>query len=251
MIIYFTGTGNSRFVAEKIAALTADKTCDAAEFTKRNEGGNFEGEDRYLFVAPTYAAAPPLAFLDFIKKSTFTQGRPAYFVITCAGGMGGSPSYCKKAAEEKGLTYFGTNKVVMPQNYLIYFKIKTDEENKAILEAALPVIREIADCVLASTPLPDPKMKAWEKVLTPVILKPYYKWFISAKAFRATDECVGCGKCVAVCPLGNVSLVEKKPQWGTRCTHCMGCIDLCPKNAIEYGKKTKNKPRYHGPNGLL
>ena len=30
MIIYFTGTGNSRFVAERIAQATGDKVLDAA-----------------------------------------------------------------------------------------------------------------------------------------------------------------------------------------------------------------------------
>ena len=28
-------------------------------------------------------------------------------------------------------------------------------------------------------------------------------------------------------------------------THCMACICYCPKEAIEYGKKSKGKPRYH------
>ena len=26
---------------------------------------------------------------------------------------------------------------------------------------------------------------------------------------------------------------------------CMACICYCPKEAIEYGKKSKGKPRYH------
>ena len=33
--------------------------------------------------------------------------------------------------------------------------------------------------------------------------------------------------------------------WGKNCTHCMACICYCPKEAIEYGKKSKGKPRYH------
>jgi NAD-dependent dihydropyrimidine dehydrogenase PreA subunit len=27
----------------------------------------------------------------------------------------------------------------------------------------------------------------------------------------------------------------------------MACINLCPKQAIEYGKRTEGKPRYTGP----
>nr|WP_264291386.1 MULTISPECIES: hypothetical protein [unclassified Dorea] len=29
------------------------------------------------------------------------------------------------------------------------------------------------------------------------------------------------------------------------CTHCMACICYCPAEAIEYGKKSVGKPRYH------
>ena len=36
-----------------------------------------------------------------------------------------------------------------------------------------------------------------------------------------------------------------KPVWGKDCTHCMACICYCPAEAIEYGKKSLGKPRYH------
>ena len=36
-----------------------------------------------------------------------------------------------------------------------------------------------------------------------------------------------------------------KPVWDKNCTHCMACICYCPVEAIEYGKKSVGKPRYH------
>ena len=48
-----------------------------------------------------------------------------------------------------------------------------------------------------------------------------------------------------LCPLNNIHLENGKPVWGKNCTHCMVCICYCPKEAIEYGKKSRNKPRYH------
>ena len=56
---------------------------------------------------------------------------------------------------------------------------------------------------------------------------------------------IGCSKCVELCPLNNIHLENGKPVWGKNCTHCMACICYCPKEAIEYGKKSRNKPRYH------
>ena len=52
------------------------------------------------------------------------------------------------------------------------------------------------------------------------------------------------GKCVQVCPLNNVQLKNGKPAWGSNCTHCMACICYCPAEAIEYDKKSEEKPRY-------
>lgn len=58
---------------------------------------------------------------------------------------------------------------------------------------------------------------------------------IKVKQFYATDNCVSCGRCTSVCPLGNVELKEGKPVWGDRCRHCMACKNRCAKKAIEYG----------------
>ena len=61
---------------------------------------------------------------------------------------------------------------------------------------------------------------------------------------RADQTCTGCGKCVKVCPLNNVTMKNKKPVWEKHCTHCMACICYCPAEAIEYGRKSVGKPRY-------
>ena len=90
-------------------------------------------------------------------------------------------------------------------------------------------------------------MKRWEIISTRLILDLYYKCFMGTRAFQAGDACISCGKCVNVCPLNNIKLVNGRPSWGKSCTHCMACINLCPTGAIEYGGKTAGKPRYRCP----
>jgi len=75
----------------------------------------------------------------------------------------------------------------------------------------------------------------------------FYRFFIKAKPFSASDTCVSCGKCADACPLGNIQLQEGTPVWDAQCTHCMACICGCPTNAIEYGKASRGKPRYQCP----
>ena len=251
MIIYFSGTGNSRFAAKRIAEAVSDEVFDSAPFIQEEKGAVFARSGAYVFVAPVYAAAPPLVFMDFIRRSRFPEGCRAYFVMTCASDMAAAPAYCQKLAKEKGLSYFGTASVNMPQNYLLYFRTRTPEENQTKISAALPVIDRIAETVRDGRILPDPGMKTWERVLTPLVLKPYYKLMVSSKAFNATEDCIGCGKCAKVCPLKNIIMYEQKPVWGSRCTHCTACINLCPKDAVEYGKRTRGKLRYHGPESVM
>ena len=58
-------------------------------------------------------------------------------------------------------------------------------------------------------------------------------------------RCIGCGKCEKLCPLNNITLQNARPVWGSNCTQCMACICYCPTRALEYGKKSVGKPRYH------
>lgn len=247
MVICFSGTGNSRYVAKMIAELTNDNYFDSTVFTRKGASTSFKEPGTYVFVSPVYVSAPPKAFLDFIRNSEFPDLVRAYFVMTCAGGMGGSPGYCLHAAQEKGFVYLGTAQVIMPQNYIAFFKTYGEEKNNAIVEQARPVVEDIARHILEHITLPDPKMKAWEYLSTKMILGLYYREFMKTKSFYLKDVCVGCGRCAAVCPLGNIKLAGKRPQWGKNCTHCMACINLCPKDAIEYGKWSRGKPRYKGP----
>jgi len=42
-----------------------------------------------------------------------------------------------------------------------------------------------------------------------------------------------------------------QPRWGENCTHCMACINFCPKDAIQYGSGSVGKIRYRGPEQTL
>ena len=84
-----------------------------------------------------------------------------------------------------------------------------------------------------------------DKFKSSIVNSLFYTAFVSAKGFYSTEECISCGKCVKLCPLNNIELVDGKPKWGEKCTHCMACICRCPKEAIEYKTKTKGRNRYY------
>mgnify|MGYP000035585405 FL=1 len=45
--------------------------------------------------------------------------------------------------------------------------------------------------------------------------------------------------------MNNIKIVNGGSVWGDNCTHCMACIAGCPKEAIEYEKKTQGKTIYY------
>lgn len=251
MVFYFTGTGNSKFVADRIARGLGEESINISKYILGEEKPVFKEEGTYVFVAPCYVSAPAKAMLDFIEEAEFPKGIKAYFIITCASYAGISPKVDKKISLKKDFEYMGTVQVVMPQNYIIFFKMGEKEGNKSIVNAAIPEIEKIATDIKNEVILTDKKTFILEYPATVAVAVLYYKFLMGTKKFYATDECIACQKCVRTCPLGNITMKDGKPVWGKNCTHCMGCINFCPKEAIEYGKGSVGKKRYAGPKSVL
>lgn len=247
MIIYFTGTGNSRLAAEVLAKELQDDVVNAGALMKAGEKGAFTSDKPYVLVSPIYSWRMPAVYEKFLRNSDFIGNKKAYFVMTCGGDMGAAGAYNEKLCQEIGLEYFGSLEVVMPDNYILMFPAPGPEEAKQIVKKAVPVLHKGAEHIRIGAHFPEKKCGAADKVKSGIINTGFNKYFVKAKEFRVTEQCFNCGKCVDACVLNNVSLVDGKPVWGGVCTQCMACICGCPKEAIEYGKKTVGKVRYQCP----
>ena len=91
----------------------------------------------------------------------------------------------------------------------------------------------------------SPRSNLYDRFMSSAVNPLFYPLFVKANAFTVSSACIGCGQCVRRCPANNITLHDGKPVWGKDCTHCMACICYCPAEAIEYGKKSLGKPRYH------
>lgn len=67
------------------------------------------------------------------------------------------------------------------------------------------------------------------------------------KSFWINSNCNTCGICKSICPSKNIELKDGKPLWKHQCEQCLACIQWCPKQAIQYGKKTEKRKRYTNP----
>lgn len=247
MIVYFTGTGNSRHCARLLAGLLEDQCVDAFHWIREGLGAELQSEKPWVFVSPTYAWQLPRVFRDFIRFGRFGGSREAYFVLTCGGETGNAVQGIRKLCQEKEFDFRGLMPVVMPDNYLVMFPSPKPEEIRTLLAAAPARLEEAAQRIRAGETFPPVQVGLMDKVKSGPINEGMHRYFIRTKKFMATGDCVSCGKCETVCPLGNIRLEGGKPVWGDRCTHCMACLNLCPTGAIEYGKATRGKERYHCP----
>ena len=248
MILYFSGTGNSRYCAQMFAEKLGEPAVDMGELLRQKKTGTFRSETPWIFVSPTYAWQLPHVLEQWIRRSHFIGSRDAYFVMTCGDDIGAAGEKLKKLCRYMGFTYRGVLETVMPENYVAMFPVPEKEEADLIVAAARPVLEQGMAWIREGKSFPEKTLHLPDRVKSGPINGLFYAFGVKAKPFFATDDCTGCGRCEALCPLGNISMEEgkavRRPVWGKRCTHCMACICGCPSGAIEYGKRSKGKPRY-------
>lgn len=245
MILYFSATGNSEYIASYLGYLLKDEVISISKYLKNNTNINLTSEKPYIVISPVYLSTIPNIVYKKLINATLSGNKNIYFVMTCAGsGVSAAPYYLKKIAKKLNLTYKGVKHLSMPQDYLMFFKVEDSNQNNIKMEKAISLVPEIANKIIKNENL-DMKKVGLMHVLS---IKPveviFNKFCIKPKKFYTTNSCIGCSLCSKVCPLNNITMENSKPKWGKNCIHCTACINHCPKKAIEYGKKTISKNRY-------
>ena len=247
MIVYFSGTGNSRFCAQFLADRLCDEALDVLPFFQSKEAAHLHSETPWVFVCPTYAWQLPHIFKDFFKESTFEGSHDVYFVMTCGREIGNASRLNRTLCKEKGFVYHGTLQVVMPENYVALFNAPEMPQALQIIEDALPILERSAVQIKQGLSFSSVAPSLLDRLYSGIVNKVFYKLIVKSKPFTVSNKCIECGRCAASCPTNNIHFVDGKPVWGSDCTHCMACICGCPASAIEYGRASVGKPRYQCP----
>ena len=247
MILYFSGTGNSEYVARRLSVEVNDSLLSITASLKAERMLKIPKSQPIIFVAPTYGWRLPRVVEAWIRKNKSIKGQKVYFVLTCGSDIGNADKYLSKLCKDKEVEYMGVQEVIMPENYIAMFDIPSKELAEEIIDNAEPSIMEAAKCIIDGVTFNKKKTNVTDKLKSSIVNDVFYSTIVKAKKFKVTDKCIGCGKCERVCPLHNIELKNGKPVWGKECTHCMACISYCPVEAIHYGGKTVDKRRYVCP----
>ena len=242
MIYYFSGTGNSLYVARHLADELGEQLCPMTLSLPLR--GDIEGSIGLVF--PVYGWGIP----NVVEKAApllLPRGGETfvYAVMTCGDDMGYTDKVLEKALGRKLDAAFS---VLMPDVYVCLpgFDVDSKEECKEKFQKEEVAVKEIANCIkerkkvrqLKRGPFP------WTKTY---ILRPLFNRFLLTDKYFHVDasRCISCGRCQKNCPVGNILLVDDVPQWQSHCAGCLACYHACPYHAINFGKQTQKKGQYN------
>lgn len=255
MVFYFTGTGNSLWVARALSRAFDEPMVSIAEVLKERKDEYacpLREDEKVFFVFPVHSWGPAVLVLRLIERLKLTgyQGQPVYSVSTCGDEAGYTTRRMRKSLERRGIRLTAGYSVQMPNNYILLpgFSVDPKELEQQKLQAAEGRVASIVEAIRRQ------KADGLDEIGRMPALKSYgiyplfAHWAIGRNSFRVTEACIACGLCAKVCPTGTITVgTDGRPEWSDSCVQCVACIHRCPVRAIEYGKETVKKGRYHHP----
>ena len=249
MIICFTGTGNSRRVADELAAILGEKTA----MLRRDGLTQQPGADdrRIIWVMPVHGWGMPKMVRSYIRKARIEHAESLlhFLVLTCGDDCGLAHLQWRRSMKRRGWKAVAAHSVFMPNTYVLLPGFNTDSASVAESKmAAMPGrVKEIAHAIKCSSPIDNVHKGKCAWLKTHVIYPLFMRFMTSPRPFRATEACVSCGRCSAICPERNITPdANGVPHWGKQCTMCLGCYHVCPRHAVAYGKRTAGKGQWQG-----
>ena len=247
-IYYYTGTGNSLWAARKLG----EELKEVRIGSMRRASPENDDAEAIGLVFPVHIWGLPRRIRDFVGRLPIGKTKYYFALAVNAGQVAGTLTQLKKLMKARGLTLAAGYDIVMPSNYIPWGGAAPALEQAQRFAAAAKKIKEIALVIARGGTGPVEKGPLWQNLLLSGLC---YRLSYSRipkldKSFWADDKCNGCAICTSVCPSGNI-LVDKKPAWQGNCEQCLACIQWCPLEAIQYGKKTPGYARYHHPQTTL
>lgn len=240
MIYYFSGTGNSQYVAQRVATALGDTIQNIADNPTSVVPDNGEPLG---FVTPTYFWGIPWIVTDFLQRLDISGQHYCYHILTCGGSTGNASGMLEKHLGHRLDARFS---VKMVDTWTPMFDVSNPTENERILDQAEVEIDRIIQLIQNRTPGDFDRLKGLGRISTALIY-PFYKRQHTRK-FAITHDCNGCGLCAQQCPIHAISLSDGRPHWTVdHCLFCLGCLHRCPQQAITFGPNTHKHGQYINP----
>lgn len=216
VVIYFSGTGNSRYVAE-LFCNEYDEGAKAFSIEDDDITQVVKNEEMLVFAYPVQYSTVPKILRDFIIENNELWESKKVFVIATMGLFSGDGAgILGRLLLQYGAEVIGGLHLKMPDSI-------GDEK---VLKPGKPT-QEGIGVLYRMAGFFGQRLYFGHKT------KNY-----SNKLRVDEDKCIGCGKCEKLCPMNNIKIVDKKVVQNNQCTMCYRCINNCSKQAMTLlGKK--------------
>lgn len=250
VIYYFTGTGNSKKVAEWISDIASEMDVETSTINIVNiDRLHFnvpEADTLIVFISPVHGFNYPPIMIHFIMR--FPKGENNIALINTRAGMligkyitpgiTGIAFYLSAILLKiKGYSIIAMYPVDLPSNWISvhpglnhrtikYLHVKNKERvsvftskiisGKSSFKSLYEIIQDL--------------------IFSPVAILYYFIGrFVFSKSYFASNDCNNCGICINNCPVKAIGLIDNRPFWTLNCESCMKCVSNCPQKAIEIG----------------
>jgi ferredoxin len=249
-IFYYTGTGNSLWVARKVADALGETVL--VSIPEYRDGNKIIEADTIGLVFPVYIWGVPAPVIRFVHTIKALPGSYIFAVAVNGGQVSNTLVQLKGIMARNRLDLQAGFQIKMPSNYIPWGGPGSMEEQQRRFDLAQDKVTRVAEIIRRRVPLPLEKGPLWQRVIFSAIYKMSFpKVPMMDRQFWCDDKCNSCGICSKVCPAENITLTEGRPVWNHTCEQCFACLQWCPQEAIQYGKRTPGYDRYHQPEILL
>ena len=246
MIVYFSATGNSKYVAERIA----EEFGDTAVSIEGSDGRiGLEDGGMLGFVTPVYWWELPVLVRGFLQDMRIDGAEPSYsfIVTTCGTTPGCTYAEAERILLAKGMGLDAGFSVRMPDTWTPLFDLSDPDKVEKLNEEAETYIDDVLEGI--GNRVKGNRMRKATPYALRLIADPLYNRARRTKNLHVDDDCIGCGFCNRKCPVQAIEIRDGKPVWvKEQCALCLRCLHLCPKFAIQYGNgRTRKHGQYRNP----
>lgn len=239
--IYFSGTGNSKYCVERFLEEYSIYE-KAISIEEKNIVHKIQEHAEIVLGYPVQYSNIPKILKDFIVGNQNVWNGKKIFVIATMGLFSGDGAgVLARLLHRYGAVVTGGLHLKMPDSICDekVLKRSLQDNQRLIKNADLKIKKAVCDIEKGNPPQDGLGFFCHLAGLLGQRLYFYNKTKnYSDKLKINPDKCIGCGKCIKLCPMKNIHLDEKQAISGNQCTMCYRCISRCPTQAITLlGKK--------------
>lgn len=240
IILYFTATGNSLYIARQLA----DENTELLSIPQMVKQGRHDFEaDEIGIVYPIYGHMPPNMVREFIQEAKLTADYK-FAVLTYGNRKCNAVEIWDEISRKAGKPFDYITTIIMVDNWLPSFDMNEQMRiDKHIPENLQRISADLAAQKHWHEPVTELERSQHEGFLQASGVNPEMGFLMrSQDAFLITDACIGCAICTEVCPRDNYELTSTGVKTEGNCDFCFACIQNCPQKAIQFKDRKEVNP---------